>query len=389
MIERRGKVSVAAIVVPAFLSLVLVACSQYSLYGMLESGASSVASTTSGGSTSSSSLTIQPLAAAVGVSGSYTFLAQGGTSPYYFSVSPIGGAGGTINASTGAYTAPSAAGSAVVTVTDAIGTTSSASVTIVPPPELFISPSAVTLVASSATSSSTFQFSASGGVSPYAYSVVSGNGKMSTTTLGLYTAPQVTVAETDDVRVTDANGSTADATVSVVPLSGSLVLSPQNISLPQNGSVAFQAFNGTTPYVFSAVTGNVNKNNGAYLVKGGLGVNSDTVTVTDAASATASTYVTVLPAAPSGLTATALANGTIQLGWTNNSTGATGVYVEQAAGPSGGFSQVASLSATSTFYTTGTLTGGTAYRFRVRAYYTSGTTTLYSAYSNQAFALAP
>ena len=65
-----------------------------------------------------------------------SFLGLGGTAPYTYSVIP-GGAGGTINSSTGAYVAPSVFGTDVVQVTDATSATAEATVLIGSPLDLF------------------------------------------------------------------------------------------------------------------------------------------------------------------------------------------------------------------------------------------------------------
>lgn len=71
-----------------------------------------------------------------------SFLAVGGTAPYAYQVLP-GGAGGTINAATGAYTAPAVAQSALprvydaIRVTDALAATSTSTILVGTPLLLF------------------------------------------------------------------------------------------------------------------------------------------------------------------------------------------------------------------------------------------------------------
>jgi predicted phage tail protein len=96
------------------------------------------------------------------------------------------------------------------------------------------------------------------------------------------------------------------------------------------------------------------------------------------------------PAAPSGLTATAVSNSAINLTWTDQSTNETSFKIERALG-AGAFSQVGTVGAGVTSYTDTGLTAGTSYSYRVRASNTGGD----SAYSNtgsattQAAATAP
>lgn len=65
---------------------------------------------------------------AVAVNLTASFLASGGTAPYVYAVLP-GGAGGTINSSSGVYTAPSAVSSDPATVSDTIQVTDAAAAT--------------------------------------------------------------------------------------------------------------------------------------------------------------------------------------------------------------------------------------------------------------------
>lgn len=76
----------------------------------------------------SSSLAISPL-------NTSSFVGTGGTEPYVYSVAP-GGVGGSINASTGIYTAPAAYGSDVIIVTDDDASTAQLSILVGHPYEL-------------------------------------------------------------------------------------------------------------------------------------------------------------------------------------------------------------------------------------------------------------
>jgi len=371
--DSRKRERAVGLVAAALCALLLASCNQFSLYGDLTTAKTAPAA--SGATT----LTIQPLAAAVGTSGTFNFLASGGATPYTFAVTS---GSGTVNAVSGAYTAPASPGTAIVTVSDAAGASSSANTSIVAPAQLMISPASLTLVAGMP-----YQFSATGGTAPYAYTIVSGGGSLSG---GLYTAPAA--AGTADIRVGDAVGATSNAAVTVVVPSptGAVAISPQGPTVPQGGSITFTGSGGTPgspkPYTYSitAGPGTINVNNGAYS-PGGATIGSGTVTATDGVGSTASTTVNILPAAPSGLVATPLANRTIQLTWTNTATGASGIIVEQTTDPAGTtFTQVASLSASATTYTTAALSPSSFYLYRLYAYQGS----FNSPYSNQAFAIS-
>ncbi len=155
----------------------------------------------------SSALAISPSAISLNVNGSVTFSSTGGTSPYTYSL--VTGSG-TINATTGAYTAPALAGTDTIRVTDSVGATSDAVVSISDSSALAIYPSTLTLNANG-----TITFVATGGTSPYTFSIFSGSGTVNATT-GLYTAPAA--AGSDTVRVTDNVGATKDAVITISDL---------------------------------------------------------------------------------------------------------------------------------------------------------------------------
>jgi len=107
----------------------------------------------------------------------------------------------------------------------------------------------------------------------------------------------------------------------------------------------------------------------------------------DSAPATVSITVTpaapVLPAAPSGLTATAVSRSQINLKWTDNASNETGFKIERCRSSNcTKFTQIATVAANVTTYSNTGLSSYTYYRYRVRAYNASGN----SAYSNIATA---
>jgi hypothetical protein len=92
-----------------------------------------------------------------------------------------------------------------------------------------------------------------------------------------------------------------------------------------------------------------------------------------------------LPAAPSGLTATAVSRARIDLAWQDNSANETGFQVERSR-EGGAFSLIATASPGATSYSnTSGLTPNKTYSYRVRAVNTAGA----SAYSNTASATTP
>lgn len=98
-------------------------------------------------------------------------------------------------------------------------------------------------------------------------------------------------------------------------------------------------------------------------------------------SATATTMNTA-PAAPSGLTATAVSGSQINLSWVDNSSNETGFKIERKTGSGGTYAQVGTVGAGVTTYSSGGLTATTTYFYRVRATNAVGD----SGYSSQASA---
>jgi hypothetical protein len=87
----------------------------------------------------------------------------------------------------------------------------------------------------------------------------------------------------------------------------------------------------------------------------------------------------VLPAAPTGLTATAVSRSQINLAWADNSNNETGFKIERCKGSTcTNFAQIATVGANVTTYSNKNLTRNTTYRYRVRAYNATGN----SGYSN-------
>lgn len=91
-----------------------------------------------------------------------------------------------------------------------------------------------------------------------------------------------------------------------------------------------------------------------------------------------------VPAAPSGLTATAVSQTQINLGWTDNSGNEDGFAIERSL-DGASFSQIATVGANVTTYASTGLARNKTYYYRVRAFNSGGN----SAYSNQASARTP
>ncbi len=226
--------------------------------------------------TITSGLSISPASTTLAVNNTITFTGSSGSSPYTYSV--VSGTG-TINSSTGVYTAPASSGSATVRVTDSLSVTADASVTI--NPALAITPSSKVLAVNN-----TFAFSANDGVSPYTFSIVSGGGSIDSSS-GLYTAPATAGSVT--VRVTDGRGNTSN---SAVTINAALAISPSSATISSTGTQAYSATGGVSPFIYSIVSGpgSINSSSGLYT---GASVGSVTVRVTDSLSNTSDGMLTV------------------------------------------------------------------------------------------------
>jgi hypothetical protein len=149
-------------------------------------------------------LQIEPPSKTLTVGATQSFTALGFIDSYTFQLLP-NQSGATISTS-GLYTAGNDAGTDTIRLTDSLGFTARAVVTVVGP--LVIKPSAVTLEPLESKS-----FTASGGQEPYIFSLFS-ESDASVTLDGVYTAGGTSDAG-DVVRVTDSIGNTAEADVSV------------------------------------------------------------------------------------------------------------------------------------------------------------------------------
>jgi len=234
----------------------------------------------------SSSLLISPTTATLNSGAAQTFSASGGTVPYTYGIA-TNNSGGTIDASSGAYIAGPKGGVAdIIRVTDSAGDTSIATAAV-------LSTLAISPASASVNTGGSQVFSASGGSSPYSYSIVTNNsGGTITGSNGAYTAG-TKGGVTDTVQVTDNAGNTSSSAVAV---RGPLAISPTSASVATSASTIFSASGGSPPYVFSLATngsgGTINASSGAYTAGTKAGV-TDTVGVTDAAGGTSNATITV------------------------------------------------------------------------------------------------
>ncbi len=322
----------------------------------------------------------------VGVAYSQANVASGGTSPYAYAISAGAlPAGVTLNAVTGLVSGtPTSAGafSYTVQVTDAVAATATqaVSVTIATAVALAASPSAATQVGVAYSQANV----ASGGTTPYAYSISAGALPAGVTLNGgtglASGTPTLAGAFGYTITVTDAVGATASqpssGTIAAVAVPLSLVANPPGAT--QVG-VAYSQSNvasgGTAPYAYSisagALPAGVTLNAGTGLVSGtptAAGAFSYTVRVSDAVAASSVRIVSgTLAAAPSIAVATgapSLAEVGIAYTQTNSGSGGSGAFTYTLA--SGALPAGLTLNA-STGLVSGTPTVAGAFSYSVRA----------------------
>ncbi|MEW6469697.1 MAG: PKD domain-containing protein [Bacteroidota bacterium] len=234
-----------------------------------------------------------------GSNGSATVSASGGTPAYSYSWS---------NGQTSTNATGLAAGTYTITVTDANGCTRTATVTITQPPALTLSTSFTQATCGNANGS--VSVTASGGTPAYSYSW--SNGATTASVTGL-------TANIYSVVVTDANGCTATASVTV-PNAGSpsvTISSSVNVLCNGNstGSATASASGGTPGYTYSWS----NSQTGASAT--GLAAGTYTVTVTDANGCSAQTTITITQ--PPALTVSATGTNVLCFGGNTGSASAS------------------------------------------------------------------
>jgi hypothetical protein len=232
-------------------------------------------------------LVLSPLSVNLTIDGTALFEASGGKPAYTFRAMGVG----TIDASTGLYTAPSEPGSGTVEVEDARGRVAKADISILAPDIPALSPAEGAL-----NSDRTLVLSAAGGSPPYTFSILGSDSG----TLGaldavscLYTPPDRTAEVV--IKLKDSRGAEATSLISVIA-PPDLSLSPVNLTLNIGSYRFFLGEGGVAPYVYSATGPGTIDGSGLYTAPAdiGGGYENDTVMVTDARGATAISFVTIV-----------------------------------------------------------------------------------------------
>jgi alpha-tubulin suppressor-like RCC1 family protein len=206
------------------------------------------------------------------------FYATGGSEPYTFSLNSGGGS----LTSTGFYTAPSYQTNAVIKVTDAKDKEAYATVVVNIP--ISMSPASITIA-----SNSNATFTASGGIPPYTYSIVSGSGSIGSTS-GIYDSTAVPPG-TAIIKVTDSSGNAAFSAATINP---SLIISPSSVTIGKGESIQLSATGGSLPYIYSVISGSgsVDPSTGVFTATSTVGTTF--VRVTDNDGITADSIVNIV-----------------------------------------------------------------------------------------------
>ena len=154
---------------------------------------------------SSSSILVLPASGQVQKLGTLTFTAQGGVSPFSFTISST--SIGTIDSATGVFSAANTAGTATITGQDALGTTGTATVTVLSNATIGVSPNAGVVAVGG-----TLTFTAVGGTAPLFWTTSPGTAGTIVIGTGVFTA---TAAGTETITVVDSAGNTGTTTVTV------------------------------------------------------------------------------------------------------------------------------------------------------------------------------
>jgi chitinase len=204
----------------------------------------------------------------------------------------------------------------------------------------------------------------------------------------------MTVDRTVSVSFSLAPLNNAPTVGITAPANGASYTAPANIVIQANavdsdGTVSsVQFYNGATllgtdslsPYELTWT----NVAAGSYALTARATDDSGAVTTSSTVNVTVVAPPPAVPAAPSGLTATAASRSRINLAWSDNSANETGFLIERSTNGTS-FTQIATVGANVTTYASTGLKGSKMYYYRVRATNAAGN----SAYSNIASATTP
>jgi hypothetical protein len=135
-----------------------------------------------------------------------------------------------------------------------------------------------------------FPFSATGGVAPYRFYMVSGGGSINLSS-GIYVAPVATGSA--QIAVEDASGNDAYADIKIMGLALGLTITPASISVAEGSTYTFTVSGGSGLYTFSVASGigSVNSTTGVYTAP--LSAGTASIEVADTEGNTVNAAITV------------------------------------------------------------------------------------------------
>ena len=237
---------------------------------------------------------------------------------------------------------------------------------------------------------------------PLTYSIVNlpGNGILAGNVPNLTYTPSTNYNGSDafTFKVNDGKADSNIATVSITvtavndpPVIDSISANPVSGQAPLTVYVTASAADteGAVTYNWDFGDGTIASSASASHTYNIAGSYIAVLTVTDNQGLTVFSSQTILvqtpitvPAAPSNLITKALSRSQIKLTWADNSDNETGFKIERSRSPTSGFTEIATVGAGYTSYTSSELNRSTTYYHRVCAYNIYGK----SAYSNTAYA---
>ena len=248
-----------------------------------------------GGTPPPSPVTITPGKVMLDAGMTETFRAAGGIPPYSYSITS---GTGSIDSTSGIYTAPASSGQAVVRATDSSAQYAEANVTVNAALSVGSGPGAVD-------GNTSLTLKPTGGQPPYRFSVVSGTGTVDPVS-GVYTAPSA--AGTTTVQVADSLGAIAQ--IAIVN-NAQLTMSTASITVTAGAGQAypFVGAGGTPPYSYSQISGpGTTSPGGVYSADNSSG--TAVIRVTDSIGVTADATVRSLRIRVNGTVSAAVTDGT-------------------------------------------------------------------------------
>lgn len=227
-------------------------------------------------------VSVTPATGSATVGNTIQFQATGGTPPYTWSVTNT--AVGTVNATSGLFTA-ALAGSTSVVARDSVGVQGQATATVTAAPAaLELSPRT-----SQVATRQSLQLTASGGTPPYRWS--SNNTAVATVnSTGLVSGVS---AGSATVSVTDSLGAVQSTVINVITPTAVLPITPAAPIVAVGRSVALTATGATAPIAWTSTQPGVASVDAATGVTTGVTVGTATINMTDGAGNTGSVTVTV------------------------------------------------------------------------------------------------